>query len=428
MALERIMGHQFESEVTEAFRRILGRSITDESLFKLDEDRLNNLIAHFDPYALGPLPQDFIVASCDGSGIENLCNYEDNHLQLVDSSLVVLDSNTKVNQPMKFVDLKAIPAINDGFLLKVFSFNHNVQDFKESYLNFLESLLPDTNLFEIFWKYYYDTQVWLGKPPIIHSEESLIQNLGDEIEKYLIFRRPSQAYDIHRDLRNLVEMVLIRRAILSDLKVKYVILDGSLTILEPIREITEGKPVARPMSDYLLRDICYLAREKDITMIAVSKVHTIPGTLQIARLASSMGARDHWFCRIPGNKDKDGELNLTKPRNYIPPELATTYLARFYHLMPVFRIDFDYFWWARNVRNADPAIQHKNEIAIFQDLDFMAHEARFYGYPCPPAFAHEDCVITWEDQLIAADRVVEIGKALGLNERALISPRRFIFK
>ncbi|NVM54653.1 MAG: hypothetical protein HWN66_13190 [Candidatus Helarchaeota archaeon] len=428
MALEKILGNQFETEVREAFRKILGRSTTDESLFQLDEARLKTLVTHFNPHSSNKLPQDFIVASCDGSGIENLCHYEDNHLQLVDSALVVLDSNTKANQPMKFVDLKCLSSLNDGFLLKVFSFNHDAQDFRESYLDFLESLLSDTDLLEVFWKYYYDTLIWEGNPPEIYSKDSLVQNIGDEIEKYLIFRRPGQSYDIHRDLRNIIELILIRRAVLSDLKIKYVILDGSLTILEPIRGVEKGKPIARPMSDYLLRDICYQAREKNIILVAVSKVHTIPGTLQIAGLASSMGAKDHWFCRIPGHKDKDGELNLTKPRRYIPPELATTYLARFYHLMPVFRIDFDYFWWSQNIRNADPALQRENEIKIFQDLDFMAHEARYYGYPCPPAFAHDDCVITWEDQLIAADRVVEIGKSLGLNERALISPRRFIFK
>ncbi|NHI90873.1 MAG: hypothetical protein EAX96_00135 [Candidatus Lokiarchaeota archaeon] len=428
MVLEKLLSAQFEFEIEKAFKKILARNKMDESLLEQDKDRLEILITKFDPYTEKELSKDFLIAACDGSGIENLCQYQDNHIQLVNSSLIVLDTNTVNKQPMKIIDLKSIPSLNNGNLLKIFTFNHDNIDFKNSFIEFLQSLFPNTDLLEIFWKYYNDLDVWFEKLPIITSKKSLTQILGNDIESYLLLRKPSENSVIQNDLRSTIELILIRKALLSDLKLKYLIIDGSMTILEPLKIMEKrDSPRKLPFRDYLLRDICHHARKKGTTLAAISKTHTVPGSFLISKLATDLGFKDHWYCRIPGVKEKEGELNITKSRIYIPPDLAVTYLARFYYLMPTLRIDFDYYWWKEYIQDSDPKIQQQNEIKIFKDLDFMAHEARWYGYPCPPAFAHEDCVITWDQQLIVSDKVVGVGKEMGLNERALISARRMIF-
>ncbi|MHA1784464.1 MAG: hypothetical protein ACTSVE_04655, partial [Candidatus Helarchaeota archaeon] len=355
---------------------------------------------------------------------------QDNHLQLANASLIVFDTNTVNGKPMKLVDIKSIPSLNNGVFVKVFSFNHDNLEFKKSYIDFLKSITDDTDLFDIIWKYYEDVSKWEGYLPSITSKETLLGKLGANIDRYLLTRRPGEFSAIQRNIRGMLEWALIRKAILSNLGLKYIIIDGSLTILEPLRIVEEKKfkPVQLPFNDYLMRATCHQARKNNIILAAISKTHSVPGSLHISSLARSLGYKDHWFCRIPGKKDPDDQLFITQTRKYIPPDLAVTYLVKFYHLMPTLRIDFDYFWWIENIKNSDPDVQKENEIKIFKDLDFMAHEARFYGYPCPPGFAHEDCVITWDQQLAISDHVIEIGKSLGLDERALISARKLIFK
>lgn len=428
MVLEKLLNQQFENEIKNAFKKILDRSRMDEDLLEKDLDRLKTLITQFDPFPNGKLPKDFSVAACDGSGIENLCQYQDNHIQLVNASLIVLNSNTANNEPMKIVDLKSFPTLNDGNLIKVFTFNHNTEDFKESFIEFLQSLFPKENLLEIFWKYYRDVDEWFGKPPVVNSRKSLVNTLGNDLEKYLLLRKSSDKAIIQSDLRGIIETALVRKAIFSNLKLKYLIIDGSMTILEPLKLMKKAfTPRNLPFRDYLLRDICYNARQKGIILAAISKTHTVPGSYLITKLASQLGFKDHWYCRIPNVIVDKKELNLTESRIYIPPDLAVTYLVKFYNLMPTLRIDFDYFWWKKNIQDTNLDIQKQNEIKLFQDFDFMSHEARWYGYPCPPAFAHEDCVITWDQQLTVSDRVVEVGKSMGLDEKALMSARRLIF-
>ena len=91
--------------------------------------------------------------------------------------------------------------------------------------------------------------------------------------------------------------------------------------------------------------------------------------------------------------------------------------------MPVLRIDFDRIWWNRNILSLDEERSRTKEIQLFQEIDFISHDARWYGYPCPLSFAHLLTMIAGEGRELIAEQAITIAKEEGFDEERLIPAR-----
>jgi hypothetical protein len=172
-------------------------------------------------------------------------------------------------------------------------------------------------------------------------------------------------------------------------------------------------------SGFMLRDLCALARQKNVILCAVSKNHTIPFAHRIAGMARDVfGDTAKWFCHLPCKDDPEGGLHIYEDRTYIPPMLAVPYLYSFSRDNRPSRIDFDRVWWLENIFvPGDPKATRANEKALFAELEFMSRDARWYGYPVPLALAHVSCKMSYEDLRLAKEVCRAVRTEMGLDQR-----------
>lgn len=419
MSIDTFFSKTFDEEMRDTFKLLKERSITQAKKLNQDLQRLENLLMTFEPFPLAhKFDEDFLVAAVDGSGISSLCNFEDNFIQLVTAATVIHNTNTHENKPMKFIALdNVIP--NNGLLTKVFNFSADRSLFIQQLIDFCESVYPMQDLVDPILSHMTEYSEWDPEEFQITDKNKLIKKIASELLNYILFPSPLQEDNILQSVREIAEYSLAKQVVLSDLPIKYLILDGSLTIFPPGRQKV-------PIGDYLLRDLCLNSRKHNIIVCGLSKTHTLPGATQISDIAKErFGSNSHWFCRIPGREDPQGKLSIYENRE-IPPAMAVTYIFKFSETSPIFRIDFDYFWWMESIFNTDEEIMKDHEIALFRELDFMSHEANWYGYPCPPGFAHKKCTLTYIVREVLTSRAIQIAKEFGIKEEHLISARKKI--
>ncbi|GAG79186.1 unnamed protein product, partial [marine sediment metagenome] len=216
---------------------------------------------------------------------------------------------------------------------------------------------------------------------------------------------------VHDELRKASEYAAVRNLLNSDLQPKYVLLDGAMSVfMHPARQYPSMP------GGFMLRDLCTLARQKQVILCAVSKNHTIPFAHRIAKMAKdNFGVGAKWFCLLPSRDDPGGGLNIIDDRAYIPPVLAVPYLFSFSRNNRPSRIDFDRVWWLENIFvPGDPMTTRENEKALFKELEFMSRDARWYGYPVALALAHESCKLSFEDLRLAREISSDVLKEIGL--------------
>jgi len=419
VSIDNFFSKAFDEEIRDTFKTIKERNITQAKKLNQDLKKLDYLLRTFETFPPAhTFDEDFLVAAVDGSGISSLCTYEDNFVQLVTAATSIHDTNTRENKPMKF---KVIDNIipNKGIIIKIFNFPAERELFIQQFIDFCKSVYPMSDLIDPILSHMTEYSKWDPKAFQITSEKELIKRIASSLRDYILFPSPLQEDNILQAVREIVEYSLAKQVVLCDLPIKYLILDGSLTIFPPGRQKV-------PLGDYLLRDLCLNARKHNIILCGLSKTHTLPGATLISDIAKErFGSNAHWFCRIPGRKDPHGKLSIYENRE-IPPAMAITYIFKFSKTSPIFRIDFDYFWWIKHIYNTDKEIMKEHEIALFRELDFMSHEANWYGYPCPPGFAHKKCTITHVIRELLTSRAIQIAKEMGISEEHLISARKKI--
>jgi hypothetical protein len=219
---------------------------------------------------------------------------------------------------------------------------------------------------------------------------------------------------VHEEIRKVSEYAAARKLLMSDINPKYLLLDGALSVFMHFVRHYPSMP-----SGFMLRDLCTLARQKNVVLCAVSKNHTIPFAHRIAGMARDVfGDNSKWFCHLPSKDDPDGGLHIYEDRTYIPPMLAVPYLYSFSRDNRPSRIDFDRIWWLENIFvPGDPGTTRANEKALFAELEFMSRDARWYGYPVPLALAHESCKLSYEDLKLAKEVCMDVRSEMGLERR-----------
>jgi hypothetical protein len=419
--LLRGFGKDFDRTLRETLREIKRRGREQVEKFEKDKPMFKELLTNFTPLPPGHVfEEDFLVGAIDGSGVAPLLQYEDIIVHLVTANLALYSTNTQQGEPMKSLSIEHLPPIPaDGKLTEAFWIPMDETQKEERFLNFIKKIYCVDDVNEILYAFFSEIK---GKP--ISSIKELHQyprmrNIKS-IEDVVIFPPASATQRVQDHIRWIAEAALAKRTLESKLNLKYLFLDGALTLL--IRERQEH-PILVP--NYMIRDVCARARKKGTIVAGVSKSHTVPCWGLIADLAKfHFGGGCHWFCRLPGDEGPEGKkLNILKGRRQIPPTNGVTYLFRFSDDMPVLRIDFDRIWWNRNILSKDKKRFKMNEIQLFQEIDFLSHDARWYGYPCPLSFAHLLSTIAGEGRELIVEQAVTIAKEEGFDEEKLIPAR-----
>jgi hypothetical protein len=419
--LLRGFGKDFDQTLRETLREIKGRGKDQAEKFEKDRPVLDKLLTSFSPFPPNHIfEEDFLVGAIDGSGVAPLLQYEDVVVHLVTANLALYTTNSRQGEPMKSLSVDDFPPIpTGGRLTEAFWIPMDETHKGKRFMSFIKKISDVDDVNEILYAFFSEIK---GRQ--ISSIEELhhypkLRNIKS-IEDVVIFPPASAVQRVQDHIRWIGEAALARRTLDSKLNLKYLFLDGALTLL--MRE-RRGYPILVP--NYMIRDVCARARKKGTIVAGVSKSHTVPCWGLIAELAEShFGHGCHWFCRLPGDEGPEGKkLNILKGRKQIPPTNGVTYLFRFSDDMPVLRIDFDRIWWNRNILSLDEERSRTKEIQLFQEIDFISHDARWYGYPCPLSFAHLLTTIAGEGRELIAEQAITIAKEEGFDEERLIPAR-----
>ncbi len=414
--------------LTEKFRRTLKMVFTDiqnqqdrrdEQEFAKDEVRIKErLLDTLTPYSPDViLNSDFRIAAIDGSGSDSLMTLDDIRIHLISTSTVVVDTNTRsetlfspIERDMLEHELGEQPHIdlhwhsgvrNDARdkLAETLANIYPLKDIVSLTLPFFKDYTKGTiSSYSDFTETEYEKHI-----PRLREIESLIS-------REQLLTNPT----VHEEIRKTSEYAAARKVLMSDINPKYLLLDGALSVFMHFVRHYPSMP-----SGFMLRDLCALARQKNVVLCAVSKNHTIPFAHRIANMARDVfGSGAKWFCLLPSSEDPEGGLHIYDDRTYIPPILAVPYLYSFSRDNRPSRIDFDRIWWLENIFvPGDPEATRTNEKGLFAELEFMSRDARWYGYPVPLALAHESCKLSYEDLRLAKEVCMDVRAEMNLERR-----------
>jgi hypothetical protein len=417
-----------EKILTDKFREILKLIFTDidnqqdrrdAEEFSKDEARIKeHLLDVVDPYPPDMiLGEDFLIAAVDGSGADNLILLDDIRVHLLSTATTVLDTNTRSEKLFEPIGRKALEERLGGQPHLDVHWHSGVRnDAQKKMAETLESIYPLKDVVDIILPFFRDDT----KGAI----SSISDFTGTDYEKHLPELREMEALIsraqmltnpvVHDELRKVSEYAAARNVLTSDIRPKYLFLDGALSIFMHFVKKYPSMP-----SGFMLRELASLARKENVVLCAVSKNHTIPFAHRIAKMAQeAFGDGAKWFCQLPCKDDPGGGLHITEDRTYIPPRLAVPYLFSFSQDNRPSRIDLDRVWWLENVFvRGDPVATRQNEKALFRDIEFMSRDARWYGYPVPLALAHEACKLSYEDLRLAREICRDVRHEIGLETR-----------
>jgi hypothetical protein len=424
--LEKILAEKFRNILKLVFSDINNQQDRrDEQEFVKDEARIREkLLARIDQYPPDViLDEDFLIAAVDGSGTESLVTLDDIRVHLLSTSTIVLNTNTQSDSLFSLVNREELEReIGEQPHVDAHWHSGVRNDAREKLAESLNAIYPLKDIINIVMPFFRDYSG--GKinsfTDISETEFAPYAERLREMTSLISREQVITNTTVHEELRKVSEYAAARRLLESDLCPKYLLLDGAMSIFMHFVRHYPSMP-----SGFMLRDLCFLARQKGVVLCAVSKNHTIPFAHRIANVAKQqLGEGAKWFCHLPSSEDPGGGLHIIEERAYIPPVLAVPYLFSFSRENRPSRIDFDRIWWLKNIFvDGDPKATRENEKALFRELEFMSRDARWYGYPVALALAHEDCKLSYEDLKIAKEIVHDVRHELGFEDRKTDSLR-----
>jgi len=422
------MGQMLEKILTEKFRNTLKLIFSDinnqqdrrdAEEFAKDEARIKEeLLDTLNPYPSDVmLDEDFLVAAVDGSGTDNLVVLDDIRVHLLSTSTVVLNSNTWAEECFSPVDRAALEKeLGDQPHIEAHWHSGVRGDAKTKLAESLGEIYPLKDVVDLILPFFrdYTNRKIQTYADFADTEYATDAQKLREMESLISREQALTNPIVHEELRKASEYAAIRKVLTSDIQPKYMLIDGAMSIFMHFVKHYPSMP-----SGFMLRDLCSLARQKDVILCAVSKNHTIPFAHRIAKMAKDVfGEGAKWFCHLPCKADPGGGLHIIEDRTYIPPMLAVPYLFSFSRDNRPSRIDFDRIWWLEHIFvPGDPKATRENEKALFRELEFMSRDARWYGYPVALALAHESCKLSYDDLKITKEIVRDVLHELGIDRK-----------
>ncbi|MHA3962054.1 MAG: hypothetical protein AM325_000835 [Candidatus Thorarchaeota archaeon SMTZ1-45] len=414
--------------LTENFRRTLKLVFTDiqnqqdrrdEQEFAKDEvrikDRLLDTFISYSPDVI--LNNDFRIAAIDGSGSDSLMTLDDIRIHFISTSTVVVDTNTRSENLFSPIDRDRLEhELGEQPHIDLHWHSGVRNDARDKLAETLANIYPLKDVTSLTLPFFQDYTKGKISSFSDFSETEYEKHIPRlrEMESLISREQLLTNPTVHEEIRKTSEYAAARKVLMSDINPKYLLLDGAMSVFMHFVRHFPSMP-----SGFMLRDLCALARQKEVVLCAVSKNHTIPFAHRIANLArDAFGGSAKWFCHLPSSEDPEGGLHIYDDRTYIPPILAVPYLYSFSRDNRPSRIDFDRIWWLENIFvPGDPEATRTNEKALFAELEFMSRDARWYGYPVPLALAHESCKLSYEDLRLAKEVCMDVRAEMNLERR-----------
>ncbi len=419
--LEKILTEKFRRTLEATFKDIQNhQDRSDEEEFAKDELRIKEeLLERVSCYpSTVELENDFTVAAVDGSGNSALTTLDDIRVHLLSSATIILNTGTKSGRLLEPIDRSILEhEVGEQPDIDLHWHSGVRGDSKKKLAESLGNIYAVNNIYDIILPFFIDhtdgkicTISDLEKSPEYGQYIREMKSIEDLIFREQLLTNPI----VHDELRTVKEYAAVRNVLTSNLKPKFVLIDGALSVFLHFVRKYPSMP-----SGFMLRELCSLARKNGVILAAVSKNHTIPFAHKIAKMAEdTFGNNEKWFCLLPSKHEPGGGLHILENRTYIPPVLAVPYLFSFSRDNRPSRIDFDRIWWRENIFvPTDPEATRKNEKKLFSDLEFISRDARYYGYPVALGLAHEACKISYEDVRLAREIVRDVRHQLGFDPR-----------
>ncbi len=426
-----------ENEFEKIYTKFKSIELKDDEAYQLDLNYLEKKLQVFEPCSSKCEREDFNSAAIDGSGAESIVSLNDISIHLLTAAFAADQTSFEEGTTKKIEISPPVCTHPEGItrlvLLREDKKEEVWDEFKDFILyNYNEDLL------DIVTRVLRDIVSTAYK--LKHPEEALpkldkeanirmaaitigLNLYKDEFKKFaswMVSPRANAPRGWFEQFREVLEYSVANALLSSEEHFKYIFLDGSMNML-----MSPGQKQPRLASNYLLRDINLKANEKETCVIAVSKTTTFPFIYRLAQdLEKKLGKEKKWFTRIPTKEREKYTLNILKDRPHIPPAYGVTYLFHFSSEVPILRIDFDEKWWGENIFSEDKEKEKKNELEVFQGIDWLARDVRYFGYFFDLAFAHNTTIVRFRDRDDVADRLIDYFAEKGENPKMFIHPRK----
>ena len=426
-----------ENEFEKVYVKFKSIELKSDEAYQDDLKYLKSKLQVFEPYPSIFENKDFNVAAIDGSGAGSLVALNDIAIHLMTAAFAA-DRTAFRRGTTEQLDL-SLPLCTspEGILRLVLLREDSSDEVWEDFLSYIYYNYGE-KLLDIVIRTLGDIVIEAFK--IKHPKEPLpkldtktkivlaakqlnLKLYKDDIESFSSWmvspgaNAPRGWYD---QFREILEYSLAHALIKSNTQFKYLFLDGSMNMLMSPQQIQP-----RLASNYLLRDVCWKALEKNTCVVAVSKTTTFPFVYRLAQdLEKSLGSEKKWFVRIPNPSRESYILNILKDRPHIPPAYGVTYLFHFSSEVPILRIDIDEKWWKEKIRSSDKKKERENELKMFQEIDWLARDVRYYGYFFDLAFAHHSTLVKFSERDVVADQLINYFTEKGENPKMFIHPRK----
>ncbi len=426
-----------ENEFEKIYTKFKAIELKADEAYQADLSYLTKKLQVFEPCASLCDREDFNSSAIDGSGAESLVSLNDISIHLLTAAFAADTTNFSMGTTKEINISPPVCTHPEGItrliLLREDKKTEVWDEFKDFILYNYKENLSDVvfrvikDIVETAYKQKHPDEAL----PKLDTETSirmaavsiglnLYKDNFDNFSSWMVSPRANAPRGWFEQFREVLEYSVANALLNSKEYFKYIFLDGSMNML-----MSPGQKQPRLASNYLLRDINLKAIEKKTCIVAVSKTTTFPFIYRLAQdLEKSLGMEKKWFVRIPTEKRDKYILNVLKDRPHIPPAYGVTYLFHFSSEVPILRIDFDEKWWLENIYSEDKSKERENEIEIFQDIDWLARDVRYYGYFFDLAFAHNTTIVRFPERDDVAGRLIDYFVEKGENPKMFIHPRK----
>lgn len=430
---DKTLANEF-AKVYSKFKKI---ELGADEKYKKDLTYITNKIQILEPLESVCEKENFNVAAIDGSGAENLVSLNDISIHLMTASFASDRTSFEQGTTKQIQMNPALCSHPDGVIRLTLLREDKEAEVWDEFLNYIhynygEELKPIVFrvLKEIVSEEFLKKNPKTPLPKLDNEMDirktaikvglNLHPDKFDSFSTWMVSPRGRATRGWFEQFREILEYALAHALIKSNTHFKYLFLDGSLNML-----LSPGQKQPRLASNYLLRDLSSKSYNQDTCVVAVSKTTTFPFIYRIADdLEKELGSEKKWFLRVP-TMDYDGHiLNILADRPHIPPAFAVTYLFHFSSEVPVLRIDFDEKWWRNKIYSPNKKVEKQNELELFQEIDWLARDVRYYGYFFDLAFAHTSTIVKFTDRDVVADQLIDYFVINGENPKMFIHPRK----
>lgn len=248
----------------------------------------------------------------------------------------------------------------------------------------------------------------------LKASEARRTSSADSLLRNLIRPHAADAGNIGIQLRTTAELGAVLRLLRSDIKLSYVLVEGTLSLPLVTRQDVSL------FYEHLKRLCCVEARKRGIGFFTLSKAHGLPSIETVEELARGKNEAqgetiaEHWYLRLPVRGVDRWETSLTQGRR-LPPPGAVTYLVRFHRTTPTMRLDMDQDFWRQAVRGANEDDTRANEERLFGSLDYLTHDQRCFGYPYPLRAAHDRATLSKPERDSLRKQIVDAAVRAGMK-------------